>query len=88
MIKHKPVGYISLLVSIVDYLLALYLYIVGLDNDSAGLLVVVCLILAIIALILGLIARFGREKDNFGVPGIISIVIVPILLFYTIVNNI
>jgi hypothetical protein len=53
----------------------------GVGDDSLSVIVVLtCLILTIAALITGLVARFGNGKDNFGIPGILSIVLVPVLI--------
>ena len=78
---HTGIGWVSIVISIPDYLIAFYLYLMGVGDDSmTALMVITCLILTIIALITGLIARFGSGKDNFGIPGILSIVLVPILI--------
>lgn len=78
MARHTSVGWISLAAGTTSYLLALYNYVVGVG--AVDILIVTCLILAVAALITGLFARFGKEKDNLGIPGILSIIVVPLML--------
>jgi Na+/melibiose symporter-like transporter len=65
---------------VIDYLLAFYLYVVGVPKNAVGTVIATSLILTIIALITGLVAHFGSGKDNFGTPGIVSIIVVPLVL--------
>jgi len=79
MAAHSVTGIISLISSSISYLLALYIYVLSFSNELENALSV-SLVLAIVAFITGLIARFGSQKDNFGIPGILAIFVVPLLL--------
>ncbi len=76
MIKgHSYIGWTSLILGIVNFILYFF---VGLEIEfETGM--AASLILGLISFATGLVARFGRTKDNFGVAGIVLGVLVPIM---------
>jgi hypothetical protein len=87
MSNHGTIGWMSLIVSVANYLFLLYLVFVGLPLDSDNWMKIIIsstIVLTLIGFVSGIIARFGKQKDNFGIPGIVSIVMTPILLIYAI----
>lgn len=71
MIKgHSYIGWISLIVGVVSFILALLGIPLGIFEIEWEAGMGASFYLGFIALITGLIARFGRTKDNFGVAGI------------------
>ena len=78
---HTRLGWSSLIISVPDYILAFYLYIFGIsDSDVDITILMACVFLTLFGFVIGMIARFGRGKDNFGIPGILSLFVVPLLM--------
>jgi hypothetical protein len=72
---HTYIGWISLIAGVINLILFFF---VGFEIEwETGMLI--SLALGAISLVTGLVARFEKAKDNFGVAGISLGILVPIM---------